>query len=54
MDPRRPEIRDNGVGCGKLAAVLASIVGLFVAALLIVGYIEITDMVTFAENTGVK
>lgn len=53
MDPRRPEIRGEMGGCKNLAAILACIVFLFFAALLIVGWIAITDAVTFAENTGV-
>jgi len=43
-----------GRGCKNMAAILASIVLLFFAALLTLGYIEITDMVTVAENTGVN
>lgn len=43
-----------GRGCGKPAAILACIVGLLLAALFIAGWIEITGLQTFAENSGVN
>lgn len=47
MDPRRPEIRDNGVGCSRLAAILGCIASAAVAALLIAGWIWLTGLKTF-------
>lgn len=49
MDPRKPEIRGEMAGCKKTAMILACISGLFVAALLIVGYIEITGVQSFSD-----
>lgn len=47
MDPRKPEIWDNGVECGRLAAILGCIASAAVAALLIVGWIWLTGLQTF-------